>query len=370
MKRLKSIDAFRGVCMFLMVYGHMFDWWLRVEDYWFFNDFLKPLLGPIGATGFVFISGISTGLSYKKNCLKAKNSDNFSMRNIRNIYLVRALLLLLIALIYNLTVAIRLNRLTFIWAWLILQTLSISLLISYPLLKLSRIFRLSLSIILLIGNQFVLWWLLPYKEQLNFFGILFHILYNPVEHYVILPFFSIFLIGTVIGDLILDINLINTQIERKRIFKNKFMFYMLLFGPIFILIGVLYYFPNFFMYGTFSSIIYSFGIIVCLFTVLITLEEYEIFKTKKSYKYLYYYSYYSFSIYIVHNLLYFLFLRQLTIITIWIPVLLMIPLLGLLLKMIHKYLGMKASLKTLISAASYLIVKKIMTKNTSKQKLS
>ncbi|MFX0031505.1 MAG: heparan-alpha-glucosaminide N-acetyltransferase domain-containing protein [Candidatus Hodarchaeota archaeon] len=368
MKRLKSIDIFRGICMFIMVYGHMFDWWLRIEDYWFFDDVLKPLLGPIGAVGFVFISGISTGLSYKKNSLKAKNSD-FSMRNLRDIYIVRALLLLLIALIYNLTVAIRLNDLTFIWAWLILQTISISLLISYPLLKFSKITRLIISLTFLVGNQFFLWWLLPFKGQLNFFGILFHILYNPVEHYVIVPFFSIFLIGTVIGDLILDINLINSQIERREIFKNKLIFYMLLFGTTSTLIGVLYFYPNFFIYGTYSSVIYSFGIVTCLFAGLITLEEYEILKTKKNYRYLYYYSYYSFSVYIIHNLLYFLFVGQLTIITIWIPILLIIPLLGLLLKMIYKYLGMKASLKALMSVASYLIVTKITAKKASKKKL-
>ncbi|MFW9773627.1 MAG: heparan-alpha-glucosaminide N-acetyltransferase domain-containing protein, partial [Candidatus Thorarchaeota archaeon] len=108
MKRLKSIDIFRGICMFIMVYGHLFDWWLKVEDYWLFDDFLKPLLGPIGAVGFVFISGISTGLSFKKNSLKTKKSDDLSMRDIKDNYLVRALLLLLVALIYNLTVAIRL----------------------------------------------------------------------------------------------------------------------------------------------------------------------------------------------------------------------------------------------------------------------
>ncbi|MFW9782705.1 MAG: hypothetical protein ACFFFB_10525 [Candidatus Heimdallarchaeota archaeon] len=95
------------------------------------------------------------------------------MRDIKDNYLVRALLLLLVALIYNLTVAIRLKDPTFIWAWLILQTLSISLLISYPILKFSRVVRLVISIVLLITNQFFLWWLIPYKGQPNLFGVLF-----------------------------------------------------------------------------------------------------------------------------------------------------------------------------------------------------
>ena len=365
MKRYKSIDTFRGICMFLMVYGHLFEWWLTIEDYWFLNDILKPLLGPIGVTGFVFISGISTGLSYRKNYLKAKDTNGNFMKNIRNIYYFRAFILLIIALLYNFTIAIRLNDLTFIWAWLVLQTLSISLIMAYPLLKTSKIIRICLSITLLVVNQFILWWLSPYQGQINFFGVLFHILFNPVEHYIIIPFFSIFLIGTVVGDIFFEYNLLNNQKERSNMFKKKFLIFVLPFGAVLILVGILYNFPNFFIFGTYSSAIYGFGVIMFLFSILITIEEYEVFKTKRSYRYLYYYSYYSFTIYIAHNLFYFLFARQLTVLTIWIPVLLLIPLLGLLLRTIYKYLGVKASLKIGITALSYLMAKKIEKKRSS-----
>ncbi len=370
MKRYRSIDTFRGFCMFLMVYGHLFDWWLTTDDYWLFIDFLKPLLGPIGVTGFVFISGISTGLSYRKNYIKAKSTNGNLMKNIRNIYFFRALLLLVIALIYNFTIAIRLNDPTFIWAWLILQTLSISLILAYPLLKTSRILRICLSIILLISNQFIIWWLSPYQGQINFFGVLFHILFNPVEHYIIIPFFSIFLIGTVVGDILFEYNLINDQKEKSKVFKNKFLIFVIPFGAVLILVGIIYNFPNFFNYGTYSSVIYAFGIVIFLFSILITIEEYEVFKTKKSYRYLYYFSYYSFTIYFAHNLFYFLFIRQLNALIIWLPVLLLIPLLGLLLRTIYKYLGVKVSLKAGISVLSYLIAKKIEKKrlNSIKEK--
>ena len=122
-----------------------------------------------------------------------------------------------------------------------------------------------------------------------------------------------------------------------------------------LLIGILYNFPNFFIFGTYSSLIYGFGVIVILFSILITLEEYEVFKIKRSYRYLYYFSYYSFTIYFAHNLLYFLFIRQLNVLIIWIPVLLLVPLLRLLLRTIYKYLGVKASLKVGITVLSYLM---------------
>ena len=362
MKRIKSIDTFRGICMFIMVYGHLFDWWLKSEDYWFFNDILKPLLGPIGATGFVFISGISTGLSYKKNYLKVKTSKISVIKSVRNIYFFRALLLLAIAIIYNLTIAIRLNDISFIWTWLILQTLSISLLMAYPLLKTSKSLRIFLGITLLLVNQFILFLLSPYQGQINFLGVLYHILYNPVEHYIIIPFFSIFLIGTVAGDIIFDINNLNNKKDRRNAFKYKFLGYIILFGIGLIFIGIFYNFPNFFIYGSYSSILYAFGVSLCIFSILITIEEYEIFKMKKSYRYLFYYSFYSFTIYIGHNLLYFLFTRQLSILYAWIAVLLIIPLMGVLLRITYKRLGVKASIKAGISVISYLLAKKIEKK--------
>ena len=94
MKRLKSIDIFRGLCMFYMVVGHSLDWWIRAEDYWFFYVYVS-IGGPVGASGFLFIAGISTALSYRNRCLKAEadNSDLYSMRLARNEYMWRAFLI-------------------------------------------------------------------------------------------------------------------------------------------------------------------------------------------------------------------------------------------------------------------------------------
>ena len=66
MKRYKTIDMIRGLSMIIMVGGHMLDWWLTAEDYWLFL-FLASFLAPVGAAGFVFISGTVTFLSYQRN---------------------------------------------------------------------------------------------------------------------------------------------------------------------------------------------------------------------------------------------------------------------------------------------------------------
>ena len=370
MERIKTIDTFRGICMFIMVYGHMFDWWLTSQDYWLFESVLKPLLGPIGAAGFVFISGISTMLSYRKNISKDDGSNINFKKDLRNVYFTRAFLLLLIALIYNFTVAVRLNNLSFIWAWLILQTLSISLILAYPFLKTAKSVRLITCILLLCINQLILRLLTPFQGQLNGYGVLYHIIFNPVEHYIILPYFSIFLFGTVIGDMLVELNAQSDGTRKNWWFKNYIIPPMIMSGLVLIVIGLVYEFPSFFIYGTFSSIIYSFGIVISLLSIMLTIEELNLIKTKKSYKYLSYYSFYSFTIYIGHNLLFFLFTAQLTVVTIWIPVIISIILFGFLLRALYNYIGNKLSLKTGINYLSLLFVREIqIRRNESKSAL-
>ncbi|MFX0057958.1 MAG: heparan-alpha-glucosaminide N-acetyltransferase domain-containing protein [Candidatus Hodarchaeota archaeon] len=360
MKRYRSIDSFRGLCMFIMVYGHLFDWWLTQNDRWLFIDFLKPFLGPIGATGFILMSGISAGLSYRKN--KLKNSSEFFMKDIRNIYLLRAVIILIISLVYNFSIAVNRKDLSFIWAWFVLQTIGFSLLLAYPFLKTSKHFRFILSLSIIIGNQLLLAILSPYEGRANYLGILYYFLFHPLNQYPLFYYFPILLIGTVVGDILFEFNLIDNEMEARLEFKNKFLYYLLPFGIILLLFGFLYRFPDFFVFASYSAIIWGFGEVVVIFSIFMIFEEFKLFKTKKSYRYLYYFSYYSFTIYLAHNLLYFLFLKQLNVVNIWIPVISLIFFFGWFLRVIHNHLGIKVSLKAGISVASLFIAKKIHIK--------
>jgi len=360
MKRYRSIDSLRGLCMFIMIYGHLFDWWLRPADHWLFSDFLKPFLGPIGATGFIFISGISARLSYNKN--KMKNSNEIFMKDIRNIFLFRALIILLISFVYNFTFAVNRKDLSFIWAWFVLQTIGFSLFLAYPFLKTSKQFRFIFSLCILIGNQLILEILSPYEGQGNFFGISYHFLFNPLSQYPLLYYFPILLIGTIVGDILFEINLINNENEKCLNFKRKFISLLTPFGIILILFGFIYRFPDFFVFSSYSAIIYGFGEVVCIFSIFMVIEEYKLLKTKKSYRYLFYFSYYSFTIYLSHNLLYFLFLKQLNVVNIWIPIIFLMVFFGWFFRVIYNYLGIKVSLKAGINIASLFIAKRIQLK--------
>ena len=101
--------------------------------------------------------------------------------------------------------------------------------------------------------------------------------------------------------------------------------------------------------------VYSLGLICLVYTGLMSLEIFEPIKVKKSKKFFFYYSYYSFTVYIGHNILYFLFYRQLTVITIWIPLIITLILLTILIRIVYKRLGPKASIKFAISAISFVI---------------
>ena len=54
-QRLKSIDVFRGLCMFWIVLTHLIDWWLKSEFVWL-HRITVMLFDSFGASGLLFIS--------------------------------------------------------------------------------------------------------------------------------------------------------------------------------------------------------------------------------------------------------------------------------------------------------------------------
>ena len=71
MERLKSIDIFRGLCMGWMFLGHLIDWWIKPEFNWL-ESLTFSIFDPIGASGFLFISGVSIALSYRNRMYRVE----------------------------------------------------------------------------------------------------------------------------------------------------------------------------------------------------------------------------------------------------------------------------------------------------------
>jgi hypothetical protein len=352
-----------------MVLGHILDWWILWNERLIIN-ILFSILAPIAATGFLFVSGFSAAMAYKRRAKKTSMSTDTSMIQARNIYIIRAILLLAIGILYNIVIAFGTNNWSWIWAWNALQTISISALMAWPLLRTPKYLRIGLGIGLLVANDLLLTFLLPFEGQLNNYGVLFHFFYHPKEGFTILPYFAIFIIGTVVGDFFFDINSIEDQEKRRDAIKTVFLRTLLIVGIISTLFGITFRVDNFnnnFLHRpALSSMFYSIGAVLIMFAILLYIEEYNKLKTKKSYRFFFYYSFYSFTIYIAHDPLYFLFYQKINIQIIWFVAIGMFILITFLLKFLHKKVGPKASLKAQLSVLSLIISKKIEDRKSKK----
>jgi len=339
-----------------MFLGHLFEWWIN-PTYFSLIPLLHNLFDSIGAAGFLFISGVSIQLSFRKNMERMKNS-NYTYNQMRNSYFFRTFLILIIALVYNASVAIAINNLSWIWTWFILFTISISLLVGWPLLRTKKWVRIIIGIAIWVINAYLFAFLTNFKAANNFYSVLYHLFYNQISQDPFLFFFPFFLFGTIIGDLLSEVYY-NKNLNEEGLMKNKVILPLFLTSLILIVFGILIYFPNFFLRGSFSWLFYSLGIEILFFSILLYFEDLKSIKLKKSYKFLFYYSYYSFTVYLGHNLLFFLFFESLNFVTIWIAVSLTFIIVGLILKMLYRYLEGKASLKVQIGRLSSFLAKKL-----------
>ncbi len=359
MQRIKSIDSFRGLSMLWIVVAHLLNWWLISEDFWYYS-LMASIFDVLGASSFLFISGVSSVLFYKNQQVKELIAGNLNKRYSKNIFLLRGLILLVIALLYNIPIAIYTQNAFDVWIWYVLLTISVSILLSWPLIKTSKITRFIIVLIFLILNQMLLQVLIPFQNKNNFFGILFHILYNgyPIMDPIMI-FFPFFLMGTIIGDIIFDIYLQENENRRKLLIKKNLLTPMVLMSPIWITFGILYDFPSFLMTRTLSWTCYTIGIQILLLSLMIYIEEKFSNRVKKNYRFLFYFSSYSLTIFIVHNLLFFIFLRSLSYSFIFIFILVTILFIGLILGILYHIFGKKLSIKYWINFFSTELAKKI-----------
>lgn len=372
MKRIKNFDTIRGCAIFLMVLGHFLDWWLTEEDYWLYL-MLEGIFSFV-AVAFLFISGAATMLAYKSRQLKLGN-EKHERNFFRNEFILRGLILLFISFIYNFISIFAVNLdFAHIWSWNVLQAIAISLLLSYPLLKLSKLIRILIAIIILILNYYILSLLYPFHGQDNLNGVIFFLLFNPTDQYIFLAYFFIFIIGTVIGEIIFNIFNINNAEELKNTLKVKFNYPLVIYGIILLIFGItnlFFDYTSFFFktiilrVASLSMILYSLGLMFILISLMTYIEVFKPIKTKKSYRFFYFYSFYSFTIYIGQDILYLFFPHQLTVVTVWIPAIIGLILTSLIIRYLYKKLGYKVSLKAQISISATYLARKIQKKTNN-----
>ncbi|NVM16653.1 MAG: DUF1624 domain-containing protein [Candidatus Lokiarchaeota archaeon] len=358
MVRLKSIDNFRGIAVIAMLWMHLTDWWLS-------DDSISFIYVPILVTqygfwvSYQFISGISRYLFYKTGGLREEASEIITTQKIKREFLVRGLFLLVVAFLYNSVVAILKSNPSEIWSWFFLLTLAISLIMITPLLHTSKKTRFYLGLVFLVINYIILSFLQDFEGQANLFGILYHLLFYPIGLHPILSSFAVFLFGTVIGDIIYEIYYQESRENKLNLLKRRLILPSILIGGILLIFVVIVNSFLFLNLPTFYGIISTIGFSLIMFSVLVLIEEYKIIKTKKNYKFIFYFSFYSLTIYLVHNLLYFLFFEMLDALTSVFSIIIAIILIGLFLKLMYPKFGASISIKKMISKLSHKIVIKI-----------
>ncbi|MBY9008840.1 MAG: hypothetical protein KGD74_03130 [Candidatus Lokiarchaeota archaeon] len=365
MKRLRSIDIFRGICIFYMTWGHMINWWISQGDFWLY-EIIWNLGAPIGGGGFLLVSGMSASISFKRNQLKAQGSQEFSMKRARNAYMVRCFLIFLISLVWNFFGTLFMG-LPGIWVWFVLQAIAISLFMAWPFLKTSRIFRISMCFVFWIGNEFVFYWLAPYSDTQNVLGYLFYFLYNTPNQNVILGYFPFLLLGTVFGDIFFESNTISNQIERKLFLKKKIFKTGLLFGVFLVTFGLLYKFPDFSNKSTFASRMFIVGVQLILIAFLVYIKEIRELNFQKRYRFFEIYSFYSFTLFLAHHLFYFLFPPVFNFINIWYVIIPILIAWTFLFRFIYIKLDKKASIKFLLNKTAVYLADRIEIVKSRKQ---
>ncbi len=366
MKRFKSIDLLRGFSMVWMIYGHLMDWWLEPSSRLWFYDCIRAMGDVFGSGSFIFLSGVSTMISYRRRKERSLASGGHDFSQVRNEYLFKAFFFLLVAFGYNFIVSIMAMNFFLIWNWFVLQTVAFSLFLAWPLLKRSKLVRILLAAIIMIGNQILLAFLLPYEGEANLFGILFHIFYTNIKLDPIFSFFPFFLIGTILGDFVHDISKIENSEEQMIMVRKQILFPSVISGTILYLTGILYLFPTFIHHRTFPWLIYDLGFILIVSSMFICLDFLGALDRKKSYRSLFYFSYYSISAYLAHNLLFFVFTQKLHWMLLTPAAIIAIILVGLLLRALYKSKYREdVSIKFQIGKLSLYLTKKIENRKSS-----
>ena len=355
--RIHALDIFRGLCIFYMTFGHLVNWWVIKADYWLY-DIIWIFGAFVGGGGFLFVSGMSAALSYRKRKENFQLLQDSSEKLIRNEYVFRALIIFLISTIWNFVGTIYAN-IPGVWTWFVIQTISISLLLAWPFLKTSKRFRLYMCFLIWISNEFIIIWLSAFRGEPNFLGYLYYFLYNVPEQNVILGYFPFLLAGTVFGDLFYEASLKEGKKEQENYLRKKIVRPSIIGGFLLVMFGIFFKFPDFATKEAFSSHMFAFGLELLLISFLVIIKDFGKIKFKKNYSVIKYYSYYSFTIFFAHQLLYFIFPPQFNALEIWIYIIPTMVLVTLLFRYIYIKLGRKASLKFYISKYATLLAEKL-----------
>ncbi|MCP4760212.1 MAG: DUF1624 domain-containing protein [archaeon] len=184
--RIECVDKIRGLMIIYVIFIHGLGRWTNSQHdwmyglVWLFTDFM-------GASIFVFISGIGLSLFYimKKN--KIKSDQNYTRGHARVSYIIRTAWLFLFSVIANVLTGFG------IFFWMIMQTLSFGRIFAYPFLQTSIKFKVFMGLIFIFLSE-------PLHILLEGIEFIYNFFFLELHWNTPFPFFFFLFFGMAIGD--------------------------------------------------------------------------------------------------------------------------------------------------------------------------
>ncbi|MHA1732547.1 MAG: heparan-alpha-glucosaminide N-acetyltransferase domain-containing protein [Promethearchaeota archaeon] len=215
--RIHSIDVLKGISIILVITAHSAYFWVTPEWYWLYG-MIYMLLDVFGPSMFMFLSALGVVFSVKSK------QEIYPGEAIRSRIVRRAAVLIVIGMIYNLILqmVLPIPWILKLWGWSIIFAIGFAQVFTYLALKLSRFNRVILAfIIIYIGpalhnvlrSRFASplptggWDHYPIDSMddfVNGYAVFFFILYQMASMEPLLPWAAYSLIGSIIGEMLLD----------------------------------------------------------------------------------------------------------------------------------------------------------------------
>ncbi|NVM02321.1 MAG: DUF418 domain-containing protein [Candidatus Helarchaeota archaeon] len=260
MRRIKSLDSFRGLVISFMLIGHYAPSWMTLETFISYFSNVNLVLGFIGIPIFWTIVGISFSLSKERRKLQGDFKKHIYKRG-----------LILICLNFLLNIIFSFKQ---VWTYEVLVPIGISQIVCYHLREKSNPFKIFVIFLIILSVPFL-------RDYFNYQIELFTIV-NPIWDFgtffrgmivnmpfAVFPYISYMILGTIIGD----------ELVKVKFDKNmgvKFCHKLLIYGVISLLIGLsfsIFNLPIRQRYEEGLHILITTGIVMFIFSGLYWLED-------------------------------------------------------------------------------------------------
>ncbi|MBD3227963.1 MAG: acyltransferase family protein [Candidatus Lokiarchaeota archaeon] len=244
-ERIKSIDISKGFSIFWIIGYHISMTWLIDAALWEVEMLYIFFLSTVGPANFLMLSGLNLSLNFN-----FKKERGWSDRRIYIDILKKIGVLMILSIIYNYLMgfinSIGVAGTEFSWfyswfSWYIFQIIGISLVLTIFLLRFRKIYRVIISIIIILISYPSYLWLISQGIVGNIFSFFIYYPFPDISWaFPFLPWAACLIIGSVVGDFFYK-NMYkkrNSNTQKKSL--RNMILYLMVAGLIFIMIAIIF----------------------------------------------------------------------------------------------------------------------------------